>query len=171
MKRFCPDCGCEFERNFCPKCGIMGLTEDEYKAYKKAMEDTSENVIEESMKSGEAEKDKKPETPVEVKIIDTTGIETDEMHTDTEGLETSETEKNQEPSEDVKEVSEDTNCSCSEPCSGACHSCCDYDDDCVLDEDDLEESTFDGKKAAKFVIGAACLIGAIIAVKVLKRKK
>lgn len=135
-----------------------------------AMEDTSENVIEESMKSGEIEKDSKPETPVEVKIIDSTGIETDEMDPDTEGLETSETEKNQEPSVDGKEESEDVNCSCSEPCSRACHSCCDYDDDCVLDEDDLDESTFDGKKAAKFVIGAACLIGAIIAVKVLKRK-
>ena len=170
MKRFCPDCGCEFERNFCPKCGIMGLTEEEYKAYKKAMEDTSENVIEESMKSGEAEKDSKPETPVEVKIIDTTGIETDVADETTES-ETSDDTDIQEPYDADKKEIKDSNCSCSEPCSGDCHSCCDCDDDCVFDEDDLEENAFDGKKAAKFAIGAVCLIGAVIAIRVLKRKK
>ncbi|WP_373262158.1 hypothetical protein [Hungatella hathewayi] len=170
MNKFCPDCGSEFEnRQFCPKCGLMGLTEEEYKAYKKAMEDTSENVIEESMKSEEPEKDIKQEPPVEVKIFDSTGIETEEKVD--EILETlkekeiyyneDDAVKNKEASEDDKAGSKNTNDSCFESCSGSCHVCCD---------DDLKESTFNGKKAAKLVIGVACLIGAIIAVKVLKRK-
>lgn len=164
MKKICPDCETVFEdKVFCPKCGVMGLTETEYESYKKALEDTSKNAIEEAMNSGETKEETKPEPPLKATITDTSGILTDD-NPETDIHKHHCAKDNNESVTNETHFCEDSHCK-NEDCSE-----CFCDDD--FNDEMEDEPDLDVKKIAKVAVGAACVIGIVaVVIKLIKRKK
>lgn len=167
MKLICPDCGMKFEgRTFCPKCGIPGQTEEEFKKYQKALEYAGKDAIEETVKTRE-EAEQKETAPVpdasvhKVTVTDMTDMDEEDMRKTESAV----------PQHD---------CSSGRSCE-SCDSNCAYSDDDPCPEGDedffaeyeMEEGNMKAsvKNVARIALGVVCVLGAAaIAIKLINRK-
>ncbi|WP_097005324.1 zinc-ribbon domain-containing protein [Lacrimispora amygdalina] len=160
MKIICPDCEKELPegKKFCPTCGTPGLNEEEYKRYKRALDNTDTNMFEHALVT-EADLDDTIPSP---ELVDKTVFSNERVSTQM-AENTIDVEKEERKSSISKEncSESDSHCNCSDHCA----------------DDDLENIRFwpigiSKINLIKAAIGITCFVGIItFGIKYLKRKK